>query len=262
MLVRCFAAPLLLVSIASSLPGQEFTYAPGTSSYRMIVKTSGTSETKGVSRPISLDARQTLTLTISHRAKDTIALAIVLDSAAVAAPELGLSDTSKALGMRVTAMLSPRGQVYSRVLPNLTGREAFVTVAEEMARFLPILPRAPYLGLTWSDTTRDPVPQLGIPITRTRITDYRVTADTVIAGERAWCIERRAQTLMEGAGEMGTPIVFRGTSVGTGAYYIGHTGRYLGAELREQVKSKATLSALGQDVVGEQTQTTRITLLR
>ena len=162
----------------------------------------------------------------------------------------------------MTAVLSPRGQVYSRVLPDLTGREAFVSVAEEMARFLPIVPRSPYIGLAWSDTTRDPVPQLGIPITRTRITEYRVAADTMIAGERAWRIERHASTLMEGAGEMGTPIVFQGTSVGTGAYYIGQSGRYLGADLREEVKSKATLSALSQDVVGAQTQTTTITLMK
>ena len=262
MRARCVASLALTLTIARELPAQEFGYVAGTASYRMVVKSSGMSETKGVSRPISLDARQRLTLTISQRAKDTIALAIVLDSAAISAPELGLNDASKALGMRVTAMLSPRGRVYSRALPDLKGREAFVSVAEEMARFLPIVPGAPHLGLAWSDTTRDPVPQLGIPIIRTRVTDYRIAADTIIAGERAWRIERRAHTMMEGAGEMGTPIVFQGTSVGTGAYFVSQSGRYLGADLREEVKSKATLSALNQDVVGEQTQTTTITLVR
>lgn len=262
MLPRCLSTIVFSLTLARALAGQEFSYTPGTASYRMIVKSSGTSETKGVTRPISLDARQTLTLTISSYSKDTLALSIVLDSAAVSAPQLGLTDASSALGMKVSAMLSPRGEVYSRVLPNLTGREAFVTVAEEMARFLPVVPRRPHVGLAWSDTTRDPVPQLGVPIMRSRITDYRVVSDTVIAGEPAWRIERRAQTVMEGSGAMGTPIVFQGTSVGTGAYFIAHSGRYLGADLREEVKSKATLSALSQDVVGEQTQTTVITLVR
>jgi hypothetical protein len=262
MLARTLAS-ILLASLASGVAAaQTFSYAPGTTSYRMVVKSSGTSETRGLSRAISLDAQQRLTLTIVRRAPDTLALAIVLDSATITAPELGIRDVRGGFDMTVTALLAPYGRLYTRALPDLAGREALAAVAEEMARFLPIIPAAPRLGLAWSDTTRDSVPQLGLSIARTRITEYAVIADTTIGGERAWRVDRRARTSMEGSASMGTPIAFQGQSLGTGAYFVGHSGRYLGATLHEQVTSRATLTALNQDVVGSQTQTTTITLLK
>lgn len=262
---RWSSLALLVVAVmrATTAGAQQFGYAPGTTRYRMVVKSNGTSETNGASRPIGLDAQQRLTLTLTQRSRDTLALSIVLDSAAIVVPAVGPIDASSALGLTVTAMLSPRGEIYSRSLPDSTGREAFMSVAEEMARFLPVLPAALRPGLTWTDTTRESVTQLGVPIMRTRVATYTVAGDTTIAEERAWKIERRASTLLEGSGvSMKTPIVFRGSSIGTGAYYLGHSGRYLGALLREEVKSKVTLASLNQDVVGTQTQTTSITLVR
>ena len=242
---------------------QEFAYAPGTATYRMVVKSAGTSDAQGTKHDIGLDAEQRLTLTIAARTRDTIALAIVLDSATIKTVALGTLDARPALGLRVTAMLTPQGKVYSRQLPDMKGREAFTAVAEEMARFLPALPATLSVGATWRDTTREPVEQMGIPITRTRITDYRVAADTILDGERTWRIARTAHTLMQGSGTtMGAPVVFESNSIGTGAYYLSRSGRYLGAELKEEVKSKVTLTALNQDVLGTQTQTAVITLVR
>ena len=255
--------PLAAIAIIAPfmLEGQTFSYVPVTSSYVMVVKSNGTSEVAGRKRDVALDARQRLTLTLASRAPDTLALTIVLDSAVISAPSFGVVDAAPAIGLTVTALLSPRGEIYSRALPDLTGREAFMPVAEEMARFLPVMPRALRAGLSWSDTTKDTVSQLGIPIARTRITDYAVYGDTTLAGERAWRIDRRARATFDGTGaSMGAPVVFLGTATGTGAYFISRSGRYLGADLREDVQSRVTLSTLGQEIVGSQVQTTSIRL--
>lgn len=256
-----FALP---IAWSGALGAQGFAYVPGTSIYRMVVKSTGTSEAQGGKRDLGLDADERLTLTISGLARDTLALSVVLDSAAIRSSALGPVDASSAVGLTVRALISPTGRVYSRELPALVGREAFAQVAEEMARFLPALPESLHVGLTWRDSLAEPVAQLGILVTRTRVTNYRVAGDTTFAGRSdAWRIERRTRTTMSGSGSsMGTPVVFEGSSAGTGAYYVSRAGRYLGAELKEEVRSRVTLATLGQEVLGNQTQTASITLVR
>jgi hypothetical protein len=256
-------ALVLLTAIGAVGQAQDFAYSPGTAHYRLTVKSTGVSEVQGTKREVGMDAEQRMTLTLIPRGRDTLALSITLDSAHIVAPMIGTVDASAAVGMQVNAVLSSLGRVYSRELPNLRGREAFTLVAEEMARFLPILPAMLRVGLTWSDTLSEPVNQMGIAISRTRITSFRVLGDTVIDGERAWRVQRNAQTTMTGTGTaMGTPMSYEGASVGTGTLFLSQGGRYLGADLQEEVKSKVTLAAMKQEILGTQTQTTTVTLLR
>ena len=253
----------LLAAVPVTAIAQDFAYSPGTTHYRLTVKSSGISEVQGKKREVGLDAEQRMTLRLVPRGRDTLALSITLDSARIEAPAMGPLDASPAMGMQVNAVLSPLGRVYSRELPNLRGRDAFTLVAEEMARFLPILPAFLRPGLTWSDTLTEPVNQMGIAITRTRIANFRVLSDTIIDGERAWRVQRNASTTMSGTGTaMGTPMSYEGNSVGTGMLFLSQGGRYLGADLQEEVKSKVTLSAMKQEILGTQTQTTTVTLLR
>jgi hypothetical protein len=249
--------------VSTRMQAQDFAYSPGTSRYRMVVKSSGVSEVQGAKREVGLDAEERMTLTLIPRGRDTLALSITLDSARVVAPNMGTVDATPAVGMQVSAVLSSLGRVYSRELPNMRGREAFTLVAEEMARFLPMLPASLRIGLSWTDTLSEPVNQLGIAITRTRITSYRVLGDTALDGERAWRVQRSALTSMVGEGTaMGTPMSYEGTSVGTGMLFLSQSGRYLGADLQEEVKSKVTLAAMKQEILGTQTQKTTVTLLR
>jgi hypothetical protein len=262
-LIQTSVGLALLAGTAVASSAQDFAYSPGTAHYRLTIKSTGGWEAQGKKSEVGLDAEQRMTLTLVPRGRDTLALSITLDSARIVAPMMAGVDASPAVGMQVNAVLSSLGRVYSRELPNLRGREAFALVAEEMARFLPILP--PFLrpGLTWSDTLSDPVSQMGIAITRTRVTNFRVLGDTVIDGERAWRVQRNAQTTMTGNGTaMGTPMTFEGASTGTGTLFLSQGGRYLGADLQEEVRSKVTLEAMKQEILGSQTQTTRVTLLR
>jgi hypothetical protein len=253
----------LLAGCAAIGQAQDFAYLPGTAHYRLTIKSTGGWEAQGTKREVGLDAEQQMTLKLVPRGRDTLALSITLDSARIVAPMMAGVDASPAVGMQVNAVLSSLGRVYSRELPNLRGREAFALVAEEMARFLPILPPVLRPGLTWSDTLSDPVSQMGIAITRTRVTNFRVLGDTVMDGERVWRVQRNAQTTMTGNGTaMGTPMSFEGASTGTGTLFLSQGGRYLGADLQEEVKSKVTLTTMKQEILGSQTQTTKVTLLR
>ncbi|HKO14865.1 MAG TPA: hypothetical protein VJU87_01445 [Gemmatimonadaceae bacterium] len=242
---------------------QGFSYAPGTATYRMVVRSTGTSEATGVKRELGMNAQELVTLVVTPHSLDTLALTIRLDSASVSSPAVGAIDPSPAIGMKVSAMLSPQGRIYSKQLPDMSGREAFVPVANEMARFLPIVPAELHTGLVWSDTITEPVTQMGVEIKQTRITDYRVAGDTSFAGERAWRIDRVARVTLSGAGSaMGTPLTFDGTATGSGMLFISHAGRYLGADLTDEVKSRVSIASLGREIVGSQTQVTQITLLR
>jgi hypothetical protein len=248
----------------NALHAQSFAYAPGTARYRMVVTSTGVSEAPGATkRDIDFEAEQRVAVTIIPRSRDTLSLEVVLDSARIHSSLLGNVDVAPAIGMKVTAAISPFGRLYSRELPTLTGREVFTQVAEEMARFLPIVPRALALGATWSDTTTEPVQQFGISATRTRITDYRVSAETTFSGERAWRIDRMARTMIDGSGTtMGTPLTLQSRSNGTGAYFVAPTGRYLGAALRDEVTAKVRLVGLDKDVVSTQTQSAEIVLVK
>jgi hypothetical protein len=265
-----FAASLALCLgvAAPAVPGvaaaQRFEYSPGTTQYRITVTSSGAAENMGQQQSFSFGSNQRMTMTLVKHGSDTLAYTMTIDSISGTMPTGQPIDGSKAVGMKVTAMLSPVGKVYSSVLPPLdAGREVLGPAAEEMAHFLPVVPSDLKIGSAWTDTIARPVHQPGIEIKRTVVTSWKVVGDTTYGDERAWRLDRSATTTLAGEGTtMGQPITLEGGASGTGTLYISQRGRYLGADLKDEVKQKATLVAQGMNVTSTVTQLTKVAALK
>jgi hypothetical protein len=104
---------------------------------------------------------------------------------------------------------------------------------------------------------------MGILIHRALVSEYKVVTDTLVGGDSAWLIERRAQTTLTGSGSgMGSSLVLEGTGKGSGTMLVSKSGRYLSSEFTEELTSKLTIASAGQEVAGSQRQRTVTTLLR
>lgn len=252
------------LAIAPALAGaQKFEYAAGTTQYRIVTSGTGFAEQMGQRQDVNFDTQQRLTLTLAKHAKDSLDLTMTLDSLTGRAPNGMPIDPGNAAGLKVTGVISPAGHVYSRQIPNDPSREMLRQAAEEMARFLPAVPGTIKPGLTWTDTNATPVKQMGMEISRTVITTYKVIGDTTVDGEKSWRIDRAATTTLSGSGSaMGQPLTLEGSAVGSGMIFVSPKGLYLGGELKDEVKSKVTLVAQGMDVNSSQTQITRISRVK
>lgn len=252
------------VALVPALAGaQRFEYAPGTSQYRIVTTGTGFAEQMGQRQDVNFDTQQRLTLTLARHAKDSLDLTMTLDSLTGRAPNGMPIDPGVASGLKVTGVISPSGRVYTRQIPENPAQAALRQAAEEMARFLPFVPGTVKAGTTWTDTNATPVKQMGMEISRTVITTYKVVGDTMVDGEKSWRIERAATTTLSGSGSaMGQPLTIEGSAVGSGMIFVSPKGLYLGGELKDEVKSKVTLVAQGMDVNSSQTQVTKISRVK
>ena len=261
-----FARPRLTATLGVALAlapqlvaAQRLEYAAGTTHYAITTNGTGYAEQMGQRQDVNFDTEQRVTLTIARHAKDTLDLTMTLDSLAGRMPNGMPIDGSAARGLKVVGALSPVGRIYSKRIASDSAPEALRQSAEEMIRFLPVLPADLKIGTTWADTNASPVKQMGLDIDRKIVTTYKVLGDTTYDGEKSWRIDRAATVTLSGSGTtMGQQVSLVGGSTGTGTYYVSAAGTLLGAELKDEVQSKVTLVAAGMDVTSNQTQTTKI----
>lgn len=261
-----FARPLFPISLGLSLvvapalaAAQRLEYAAGTTRYAITTNATGYAERMGQREDVNFDTEQRVTLTIARHSKDTLDLTMTLDSLAGRLPNGMPIDGSAARGLKVIGTLSPVGRIYTKRIASDSASDQLRQSAEEMIRFLPVLPADLKVGSTWSDTTASPVKQMGLDINRQVVTVYKVVGDTTYDGEKSWRIARAATVTLAGSGTtMGQPVTLEGGSTGTGTYYLSTTGTLLGADLKDEVKSKVTLVSAGMDVTSNQTQVTKI----
>lgn len=250
---------IALVVVPQLATAQRLEYAPGTTRYAINTNATGYAEQMGQRQDVNFDTEQRVTLTIARHSKDTLDLTMTLDSLAGRMPNGMPIDGSAARGLKVIGALSPMGRIYSKRIASDSAPEALRQSAEEMIRFLPVLPGDLKVGTTWTDTTATPVKQMGLEINRQIVTTYKVLGDTTYDGEKSWRIDRAATVTLSGSGTtMGQQVTLVGGSTGSGTYYLSAKGTLLGADLKDEVKSKVTLVAAGMDVTSNQTQTTKI----
>lgn len=252
------ALGLGLTALPALVGAQRLEYAAGTTHYAISTNGSGYAEQMGQRQDLNFDTEQRVTLTIARRTKDTLDLTVTLDSLAGRLPNGMPLDGSAARGLKVIGALSPIGRVYSKHVAADSTPEAFRQSAEEMIRFLPVLPNDLKAGGTWTDTTDAPVSQMGMQIDRKVVTVYRVDGDTTYDGEKSWRIVRNATVTLKGSGSAMGGLTLEGGSTGTGTYYVSTHGTLLGADLTDEVKSKVTVAAQAMDVTSTQTQKTKI----
>lgn len=247
---------------AATAGAQGFEYAPGTARYRLSVHATAHAAQGAAGQDVSYDTQQRMTVTLARRASDTLGLSITLDSVSGKLPNGAPIDGSSMLGVKLAAAVSPLGRVYIREGVTGPGVAALGGFADELYRFLPALPAILKPGVSWADTVSTPITQMGTQLRRSIVTTYTVLGDTAIGGQPAWRIERNAISTLAGTGNaMGQSVDISSSGTGSGALYVSRAGRYLGADFKDDLVSKATLSAQGVSIVNTQTQITNIALV-
>lgn len=251
-----------LACAAVPASAQRFAYAPGTSQYRLTFHSNGVAEQGGAKQDVNYETEQRMTLTLSQRAADTLALTISLDSITGKLPNGAPLNGSSMLGVKLSATVSPLGRLYARDSLTGPGAQLLGDFADELFRFLPAVPATLGVGVTWSDTVSTPIDQMGTKLERSIITNYRVVGDTVVHGAPAWRIQRTATATVTGTGRaLGQSIDFATNGTGSGTLYLSHAGQYLGADYRDDLVSKATVGPQKYTITNTQTQTTSIALV-
>ena len=246
---------------------QHFEYAPGTVQYRLTLHSGGITDQGGTKQDVSYDTEQRMTLTLARQEGDTLGLTITVDSVSGTLPNGAPMRASSTPGappwLKVDAAVSPAGRLYARRGVTGPGAKSVGDFADELYRFLPAVPPALGVGVTWSDTVSTPISQMGTELERSVVTTYRVLGDTSVDGESAWRIGRTVSVEVNGTGTaLGQSIRFDTNGKGSGMLYLSRAGRYLGADYRDDILSKATLAPGGITITSTQTQVTKIALVR
>jgi hypothetical protein len=220
-------------------------YAPG--SYRYAISTVVERvQDQAAGRPpfaFETETRQWITLGLSSRSPDTLALTITVDSVTVSSSLAAPAPTlDKLRGVTLTGTVSPMGRIHA-FLPASDASPEAAALYGAFRAFLPPLPSEALSARSrWVDTTSDRVRREGLDVTTRTVTTSRVTGDTTIAGERAWRIERSAVIEGKGTGtEAGKPLRVRNDGTIAGTHYVSARGVYLGSASTQ--RSELALSA-------------------
>jgi hypothetical protein len=241
-----------------------FSYAPGTSQYRISSVMKGAQEVMGQRQDIESTSNQLVTVTVAPGMGDTLNLTTTLDSISITgtmgATPPGLD---KLPGTKVEAKVARTGQVFA---VTTAAPESVPTAAEltyEMSNVLPKVRSVITTGATWTDTVPRKMTQGGLEIDRKTVATYTVLGDTTVSGQRSWKIARASKTTMSGSGAQGgQPMTLEGTSDGTGTMFVTPAGNFLGYTNQEKATIKVVLSANGMEVGITQDATTTVEKVR
>lgn len=253
-------ALLLVLAAPASALAQGFSYAPGTGQYRITSSMKGAQEVMGQRQEMESSSNQLVTIAVTRANKDTLNLTTTLDSIQIAGP-MGMTPPGldKLPGTKVTAKISPTGQVYSAKGPPDDSLPNAEQLIDEMSNVLPKVRASIAAGASWTDTVTRKGNQGGLEIERKIVARYAVAGDTTIGGQKAWKITRKAVTNMTGSGaQNGQPMTLEGTSNGNGTMVVTPAGNFLGYTNEEQVNIKVLIVANGMEVGVTQTAVTKV----
>jgi hypothetical protein len=93
------------------------------------------------------------------------------------------------------------------------------------------------------------VMQQAMEVERTVIVDYRVLADTVVAGERAFRVQRHSAMTAAGSGSPnGTAVTLQSATTSDGAFFLSPAGVYLGSDSRDDIQLKLVIAPQGAEI--------------
>ncbi|MGQ0714212.1 MAG: hypothetical protein ACT4PJ_10815 [Gemmatimonadaceae bacterium] len=229
---------------AADAQSSSFTYAPGAHTYRVESSAKVSQEMNGQTIDGELNTRHLLTLDISRKAKDTLAIAYTWDSANVKTTgPIPAPDLAKVSGTRSSGFASPTGRMYS-FNPGEALAEGLPAM-EEFENFLPVVSAVNRkAGDKWVDTVTVNGNRGGIDVNTTIIVTSTFDGDTTYAGEKSWRIRRNLAFTVAGSGAAeNTAMVIEGTGTGERTDYITSQGVYLGSALTQTAKSTISLPA-------------------
>jgi hypothetical protein len=205
--IGCATVALMLGALAGSPAGGQpsaraslqtrsaggFSYIPGTRRYRLTTVVLRTQNQAGGRAPFEFTNTTTMdvTLRLTTRARDTLAMTLTVDSVAVSsdldAPPADLAGYQRA---KLTGLISPQGRIYTFTAP-AGAPTPTSNLYRAFRRFLVPFPSGEIAaGTTWSDTTTSAVKVGGFDTRTVAITASKIAGDTAIAGQDAWRIER------------------------------------------------------------------------
>ena len=231
---------LALVVAAAPAAAQDFAYKAGTQRYRLDQTLSQTQEVQGQTMDLSLTSAQFLTVAAAAQGGG-LGLTYTIDSVRFdeptgsAAAMAGGGAAQRAAqaealtGKQVVATVSALGAVSSIAAADTTDAAAR-SVAPGFRTFLVAFPNAAVkAGMTWTDTVKATMNNMGIDVTSTAINTYTVTGDTTAYGRKAWKVEHTGALTLSGMGNtQGSDVVLSGSGTSTGTSLIAVDGVYLG----------------------------------
>jgi hypothetical protein len=135
-----------------------FAYAPGTQHFRLTSVDTRTQDQAGGRAPFEFanTTTQYVTMTIAPRSRDTLALALILDSVGVTSTlDAPPADTGGFRGTRMEGTMSPQGRLYVFAPPPGVTDPKTVALYRAFRRFVTPLPARIGPGATTTDTTTD-----------------------------------------------------------------------------------------------------------
>jgi len=228
-------SPAYAAGLGAMVAPGAFVYAPGTRHYRITSVDTRTQDQAGGRAPFefSTTTTQFVTLTLAARARDTLGLTLVLDSVAVTSTlDAPAADVQGFRGSRMEGTMSPQGKLYVFAPPASVTDTKIIALYRAFARFLAAVPAQLGTGTTWTDSSSDSFKRGAFDLKTSTVTTSKVTADTTLAGQHAWRVERSAVISTTGEGlEKDKPIhlVADGTIrtvqfLSTSGVFIGSTG--------------------------------------
>ena len=231
---------------AAPLSAQGVEYAAGTTKYRISTTTKGTQSSPMGSGNFELGLQQQLTVNLMKHAKDTLMATITIDSIALktAGPA---PDMKQLVGKHWVSLISPTGKFYSTKLVDGVVDPALSQITESVSHFLPAYRGSLAAGTAWSDTVSGKVKQQGLDVDRTIVTNYKVSGDTTIGGEKAIRVERNSNVKAAGGGTAeNTAMMMETTGNSTGAFFVTPKGVYLGGTNTDDMNVKITIKQVVQ----------------
>ncbi len=219
--------------VLETAAASPFMYASGTRHYRITSVDTRSQNQAGGRAPFEFTTTTTqfVTLTLSPRTRDTLALALTLDSVNVTSTlDAPPANTDGLRGARMEGTISPQGKTY--VFAPAAGETDRIKIAlyRGFSRFLAAVPPQLAAGTTWSDTTTETFKRGEFDIKTSTVTTSKVSGDTTVAGQHAWRVERNGVLSTTGEGmEKGIPIHLTADGTIRSVQVLSQTGVFLGS---------------------------------
>lgn len=260
-LARLSAALLIAAPLAAPLRAQGLEYASGTTRYRISSTTTSSQTSPMGNATFDLGLSELLTVSLQKSHKDTVTATMTLDSIALKSSG-PTPDVSKLPGSKFVSVVNPTGKYYSGKTPDGVDPQ-LASLLDGILHFLPQFRPVLSTGMTWADTTTGKVPQNGMEVDRTAISNYKVSGDTTIGSDKAFKIQRITSVKANGTGNLqGTPVAMESMVTSTGMFFLTPKGVYLGGNSADDVNVKISILAQNAEVNIKQNAKTQIQMVK
>ncbi|MEP6618365.1 MAG: hypothetical protein ABJE47_03580 [bacterium] len=260
-IARLSVALLVAAPLAAPSFAQGVQYAAGTTKYRITSTTSSSQTSPMGSATVELGLQEVLTVNLLKTSQDTMTATVTLDSITLKSSG-PTPDVSKLHGGKFVATLNNTGKFFTGKSPDGVDPQ-LASLLDGILHFLPQFRGDLAAGKSWSDTTSGKVPQQGLEMDRTAISNYKVSGDTTIGSDKAFKVQRITSVKAAGSGSMqGTPVAMESVVTSTGMFFLTPAGVYLGGNSNDDVSVKISILAQNAEVNIKQSAKTQIQAIR